>query len=411
VIWLKSKILNIDEKRHRVSLGMKKSYFNSGPTAGTNDDEDDEIAPMDISIAPQMAGYHNRTLVHPTAEPRASVLPLQVSLDESEGSDLEDNSNKGHEIANGTEANDKKSDKRLKKEARKQRELEISALEERALQGDIPRTPDDFEKLVRSSPNSSFVWIKYMACLLDLADVDKARAVAERALKTIIPREEEERLNVWVAYFNLENEYGSPREDAVKKVFQRALQYCDHKKLHLALLALYERTEQYELADELLDRMTKRFKTSCKIWLCRIQFALKQGKDVEYIKAVVNRALLSLPQRKRIKFLSQTAILEFKCGVPEEGRSRFELILREYPKRTDLWSVYLDQEIRLGDIEVIRALFDRATCLTLPPKKMQFLFKKYLKFEKSLGEDNERIQHVQQKAMQYVESSLPSQSQ
>lgn len=60
------------------------------------------------------------------------------------------------------------------------RELEISALEERTLQGDIPRTPDDFEKLVRSSPNSSFVWIKYMAFLLDLADVEKARAVAER---------------------------------------------------------------------------------------------------------------------------------------------------------------------------------------------------------------------------------------
>ncbi|TKW31046.1 hypothetical protein SEVIR_2G079200v4 [Setaria viridis] len=403
---VKAKILKIDEKRHRVSLGMKKSYFDCGLTAGTNDD--DEIAPMDISIASQVAGYHNK--VHPAAEPRASVLPLQVSLDESEGSDLEDNGNEGHEIANGSEANAKKSDKRLKKEARKQRELEISALEERALQGDIPRTPDDFEKLVRSSPNSSFVWIKYMACLLDLADVEKARAVAERALKTIIPREEEERLNVWVAYFNLENEYGSPREDAVKKVFQRALQYCDHKKLHLALLAVYERTEQYELADELLDRMTKRFKTSCKIWLCRIQFALKQGKDVEYIKAVVNRALLSLPQRKRIKFLSKTAILEFKCGAPEEGRSRFELILREYPKRTDLWSVYLDQEIRLGDIEVIRGLFDKATCLTLPPKKMQFLFKKYLKFEKSLGEDNERIQHVQQIAMKYVQSSLPSES-
>jgi rRNA biogenesis protein RRP5 len=35
----------------------------------------------------------------------------------------------------------------------------------------------------------------------------------------------------------------------------------------LALLAMYERTEQYELADELLDRMTKRFKTSCKVSL------------------------------------------------------------------------------------------------------------------------------------------------
>ncbi|XP_066389622.1 rRNA biogenesis protein RRP5-like [Miscanthus floridulus] len=407
---VKAKILKIDEKRHRVSLGMKKSYFDSDLTADTNDDEDDESALMDISVAPQMVESHNRNLVHRKAKPMASVPPLQVSLDESEGSDLEeDNNNKGLEIANGTEANAKKNDKQLKKQARKQRELEISAMEERALQGDVPQTPDDFEKLVRSSPNSSFVWIKYMATLLDLADVEKARAVAERALKTIIPREEEEKLNVWVAYFNLENEYGGPREDAVKKVFQRALQYCDPKKLHLALLAMYERTEQYELADELLDRMTKRFKTSCKIWLCRIQFALKQGKDVEYIKAIVNRALLSLPHRKRIKFLSQTAILEFKCGVPEEGRSRFELILREYPKRTDLWSVYLDQEIRLGDIEVIRALFERVTCLTLPPKKMQFLFKKYLNFEKSLGQDNERIQLVQQKAIEYVQSSLPSQ--
>jgi len=62
------------------------------------------------------------------------------------------------------------------------RELEISAMEERALQGDVPQTPDDFEKLVRSSPNSSFVWIKYMATLLDLADVEKARAVAERSV-------------------------------------------------------------------------------------------------------------------------------------------------------------------------------------------------------------------------------------
>jgi rRNA biogenesis protein RRP5 len=61
----------------------------------------------------------------------------------------------------------------------------------------------------------------------------------------------------------------------VKKVFQRALQYCDPKKLHLALLAMYERTEQYGLADELLDRMTKRFKTSCKVSLYFFFFELK----------------------------------------------------------------------------------------------------------------------------------------
>ncbi|KAL6599504.1 hypothetical protein ACP70R_045641 [Stipagrostis hirtigluma subsp. patula] len=404
---VKAKILKIDEERHRISLGMKKSYFSSDLSGGTNDNDDNEIVPMDISHSLQIPGY-DRALLVPETEPRASVLPLQVSLDESDGSDQDDD-NKGYEIANGTEAHSKKSERRLKEKARKQRELEINALEERALQNDIPRTPDEFEKLVRSSPNSSFVWIKYMACLLDHADVEKARAVAERALKTIKGDDQEEKFNVWVAYINLENEYGSPREEAVKRIFQRALQYCDSKRVHLALLAMYERTEQYQLADELLDKMTKRFKTSCKIWLCRIQFALKQGKDVEYIKSVVNRALLSLPQRKRMKFLRQTAILEFKCGVPEEGRSRFELILREYPKRTDIWSVYLDQEIRLGDTEVIRALFERATCLTLPLKKMMFLLKKYVSFEESLGEDNkERVEYVKQKAREYAQSLVPS---
>jgi len=105
---------------------MKKSYFDSDLTADTNDDEDDESALMDISVAPQMVEYHNRSLVHRKAEPMASVPPLQVSLDESEGSDLEeDNNNKGLEIANGTEANAKKNDKQLKKEARKQRYPDI----------------------------------------------------------------------------------------------------------------------------------------------------------------------------------------------------------------------------------------------------------------------------------------------
>lgn len=33
-----------------------------------------------------------------------------------------------------------------------------------------------------------------------------------RALRTINIREESEKLNVWVAYFNLENEYGNPPE-------------------------------------------------------------------------------------------------------------------------------------------------------------------------------------------------------
>lgn len=78
-----------------------------------------------------------------------------------------------------------------------------------------------------------------------------------------------------------------------------------------------------------------------QVWLRRVHLILKQQQDV--VQPVVNRALLSLPRHKHIKFISQTAILEFKSGVPDRGRSMFEGILREYPKRTDLWSIYLDQ--------------------------------------------------------------------
>ena len=48
-----------------------------------------------------------------------------------------------------------------------------------------PETPDDFDRLLVSHPNSSTIWVQYMAYHLHTAEVDKARAVAERALKTI----------------------------------------------------------------------------------------------------------------------------------------------------------------------------------------------------------------------------------
>lgn len=55
-------------------------------------------------------------------------------------------------------------------------------------------------------------------------------------------------------------------QEAVMKVFQRAVQYNDPKKVHLALLGVYERTEQHRLADELFDKMIKKFKKSCKVY-------------------------------------------------------------------------------------------------------------------------------------------------
>ncbi|XP_028055127.1 rRNA biogenesis protein RRP5 isoform X13 [Camellia sinensis] len=423
-----SKVLKVDEDRQRVSLGMKNSYFMSNfdiqaPSKQKYDDaieEKDHMVGTQLTMLPDRGslGMQNldfecengQHLLLAEVEARASILPLEVPLDDIEKSDMVNAACQNIEHVDDADADavDQKNKSQAKKKANEERmeivllrEREIRAAEERLLEKDIPRSADEFEKVVRISPNSSFVWIKYMAFMLSLADVEKARSIAERALKTINIREESEKLNVWVAYFNLENEYGYPPEDAVSKIFGRALQYCDPKKVHLALLGMYERTEQHKLVDELLNKMSKKFKHSCKVWLRRIQWILNQNQDE--VQSIVKRAVVCLPRHKHIKFLSQAAILEFKCGVPDRGRSMFEGMLREYPKRTDLWSIYLDQEIRLGDVDVIRALFERATSLSLPPKRMKFLFKKYLEYEKSVGDDEERIESVKRKAMEYVE--------
>ncbi|RAL51772.1 hypothetical protein DM860_010490 [Cuscuta australis] len=418
---VRAKILKVDKEMHRIALGMKNSYFrdeDSESIQTTSRDITNSTSKGDATFistnSPVLlengsARFCNFEVsavdvtghILTEVESRASIPPLEVPLNDIENSDTEDAVNKDPDQTSGANIIDGKEKKRAMKKAKKERELEIRAAEGRLLEKDIPRNTDEFEKLVRSSPNSSFVWIKYMAFMLSMSDVEKARSIAERALSTINIREESEKLNVWVAYFNLEMEYGNPPQEAVAKVFKTALQYVDPKKLHLALLGVYERSEHHNLADELLEVMVKKFKHSCKVWLRYVQWLLKQNRD--NIQTIVNRALLCLSKHKHIKLITQIAILEFKCGVADRGRSMFEGMLREYPKRTDLWSVYLDQEIRLGDTDVTRSLFERAISLSLPPKKMKFLFKKYLAYEKSLG-DEDRIEYVKQKATEYADT-------
>lgn len=50
---------------------------------------------------------------------------------------------------------------------------------------------------------------------------------------------------------------------------------------------------------------------------------------------------------------------EFEHGSVERGRSVFEGLMASYPKRLDLWNVYLDKEIKIGDFRAARNLLER----------------------------------------------------
>jgi rRNA biogenesis protein RRP5 len=44
--------------------------------------------------------------------------------------------------------------------------------------------------------------------MLDHLGVDAARRIAERAVKSVSISNDEDKLNIWVAYMNLENNFG-----------------------------------------------------------------------------------------------------------------------------------------------------------------------------------------------------------
>lgn len=114
-----------------------------------------------------------------------------------------------------------------------------------SLDAQAPTSVAEFERLILGSPNSSYVWIQYVAFYLGLSQVEKAREVARRALKSINFREEQEKLNVWVALLNLENTYGT--EESLQELFTEATQSNDAKTVYLRLVDIYERSGKFEV--------------------------------------------------------------------------------------------------------------------------------------------------------------------
>lgn len=54
----------------------------------------------------------------------------------------------------------------------------------------VPDAVEDFERLIIAQPNSSFLWIQYIAFHVKNADLESARSIGNRALRTINFRED-----------------------------------------------------------------------------------------------------------------------------------------------------------------------------------------------------------------------------
>lgn len=124
------------------------------------------------------------------AEDEQSDEDMQEDSDDDEEGEEESDPEDDSEAENSSDSQaDKPTKSKLKKRSLKDRlveEQEIRDKEKRMRTGDdSPKDIDDFERLLVANQDQSYLWIQYMAFMLDNVDASAARKVAERAVKSV----------------------------------------------------------------------------------------------------------------------------------------------------------------------------------------------------------------------------------
>ncbi|QRV97232.1 rRNA biogenesis protein RRP5 [Ceratobasidium sp. AG-Ba] len=399
---VKAVILSIDTSKRKISFGIKPSYFA---------DEDFEMAAADEDERQTDEGEDSGDDEEAEESPEGSEEGESEEESEASSEDevvgmsqwhlhswsIHNEDSRGMDASaddiseSGSAGASSKSKKRKNKKAILQ---DLTA----DLHTKVPESTADFERVVLGSPNSSFLWIQYMSFQLQLSEVDKAREIGRRALQTINYREEQEKLNVWIALLNLENHFGT--DESLETIFKDAARHNDSKTVHLRLASILEESEKTQKAEEQFARTAKKFSQSSKVWTLFGEHYLKAGK-LEEARKLLPRSLLSLPQRKHLKTISTFARMEYKLGDPERGKTIFEGIVESHPKRNDLWSMYIDMEASQNNIQSARNIFNRALSRKLSAKQAKSFFKKWLELERRIG-DEAGAEVVKAKAMEWM---------
>jgi rRNA biogenesis protein RRP5 len=422
---VKAKVLKIDPTQRRINFGMKASYFEDTSDAGDEEMEDkaaESEADTDGSSSDGGAALEDSD---DDAEEEQEIV-----LDAEDGEDLEIEKSDDEQMAEtstkpvstglklggfdwygmstnasslkrGRELPDSDDEKTTAKQKKRKKRPEIQIDRTGDLDAHGPQSIDDYERLLLGEPDSSLLWLQYMAFHLELGDVDQAREIGKRALKSIGLGQDAEKMNVWVALLNLENAYGD--DDSIEAMFNRACEFNDAEDMYTRLTSIYIQSGKKHKADDMFQRMLKKFTQDPKVWVNYGTFLFDTMGDAGRGRDVLPKALQVLPKFTHFDVTSKFAQLEFKseAGLAERGRTIFEGLISSFPKRVDLYNILLDMEIKLGDSEQIRGLFERIFQGKLRPKQAKYFFKRWLAFEEGEG-DERKIEDVKARAATWV---------
>jgi rRNA biogenesis protein RRP5 len=257
---VKAKVLKLDSEKKRISFGLKASYFDDSIESEEGSDEDDGVR-----LGEEVSENEDEEMADPGSDSDSQdIAPgTVISDDQSPDTDMEDTQEENNASAldaggfdwtgavlddaddQGEALEDEDSGDQPKTKKRRKPVIKVDRTGE--LDANGPQSSSDFERLLLGQPDSSQLWIEYMAFQMRLSELAKARDVAERAIRTINIREETEKMNVWIALLNLENAYGT--DETTEEAFKRACQYNDAQEIHERLTSIYIQSGKHNVSD------------------------------------------------------------------------------------------------------------------------------------------------------------------
>lgn len=269
---VKAKVLKVDRAQEKITFGLKASYFkDEGAESSDGEEDDSEGVSLDgfggVDVEGDSEDKDDDHDDHDDGDVSMGGVDLEDDNKEDASEQSDDDEamadapskktdglgasgfdwsgtvNDEEEEANGSESDDDDNKAARKRKSRKP-EIQVDRTGELDAHG--PQSVADYERLLLGEPDSSLLWLKYMAFQLELGEVEKAREIAERALRTITIGQDTEKLNIWVALLNLENTYGD--DDSIEDVFKRACQYNDAQEIYERMTSIYIQSGKNEVS-------------------------------------------------------------------------------------------------------------------------------------------------------------------
>ena len=347
--------------------------------------------------------------------------------DEEEEEDNEENEDEnGMEIEdeNENDEEDENIDKKKKRKSSSKREKENLKKEmkireiEKANENNEIKNAQYYERVILKDHDNSLNWIEYASYILDTLNLASARQIFERALNIIDIAKANEKLNIWVAYLNLENIYGDSK--SFNKILDRAKEVCDKKLLYNHLIQIYMNSKKYEEASDTYKILTKDYFNDFEIWKKYIEFLFEinninknnnenENMKLDFIepKEGLNKSMQVLPKKLHLDIMCWYGQLLYRFNNNEEARNMFDNILKNFPKRKDIWFVYIDKEIKFGkNIDKVRQIFDRMFEIKFKINDLKSVMKKFLEFEKKNCKNEKEFIKAQEKTKEILERRM-----